>query len=354
MSIRLLVVGADGFDPRLGEYFCRKGYLPIIDRLVSNGRMASMASRLGEQDVPHTGPAWISLYTGVTEREHGVTFGGWLDGHVSFESYADSAVFNSLIQEGYTVGSAFMPVTYPATVDTKNGSWMVSGFPSAKSDQQNHEPNDLISHLPADYQSLQARSLLGSDNETIAPIQRWENAEKRKHEEILLSITNERPVDVLFYGTQLCDVIAHRQQPVPPYIDAGVRRLLNKVNEYFNREIHPPRLGTLAWDSAMQRAYQAVDRTIGALVDQYEPDDVLVVSDHGFQLNGRDHALLGTSIATSDVTRPEHLTEVRFAIEEYLDIDTSSEPFTVQESMLSDEEQSEIKGRLESLGYQEE
>jgi predicted AlkP superfamily phosphohydrolase/phosphomutase len=76
MGIDYLILGADGMDPRLLDYMCSKGYVPTIDNLIEEGAdVGRMASRVGSQSVPHTGPAWTTIYTGLTEREHGVTQG---------------------------------------------------------------------------------------------------------------------------------------------------------------------------------------------------------------------------------------------------------------------------------------
>lgn len=321
--------------------------------------MGPMASRLGEQTVPHTGPAWISFYTGHTERKHGVTFGGWLQGDVSFENHYPNTLFDDLVDSGLTVGSAFMPITYPATIATGNGSWMISGFPSTGDLSRSVAPETVGSMLPEDYDQLQARTLLGDSEEKAQPVDAWMEAERRKRDEILPEITDDYPVDALFYGTQICDVMGHRSQPIPPYVDAFLQRAVPKLNSALGVSLQTPRVGTLAWNTSVRKAYRTVDETLSILIDRYEPDHVLVVSDHGFQKDGRDHAYLGTSIASRGIPRPEYITEAKSAIKETLEVtaaegtsddEVESEHF---DTGLSDDERSEIEERLHSLGYSE-
>lgn len=359
MSVRLLVVGADGFDPVMGSYFLEKGLLPTIGSILKDGgQFGPLASRLGEQEVPHTGPAWISLYTGQTERDHGVTFGGWLKGAVSFESHYDESIFARLVENDYRVGSAFMPITYPAAIDTDNGSWMISGFPSAGDHTRSVAPDEMISLLPDDYESLQARSLLGDDDEEPAPISEWVAAETRKRDEVLPAFVDESPPDVLFYGSQICDVAGHVEQPVPPFVDGGLRRVADRVNDALGTSVHPPRIATLVWNRGVRDAYRAVDDTLSTLIDRYDPDEIMMVSDHGFQRDGSDHALLGSSLVSEGLSRPEYITEVSDVIAESQSIridDSSSGESSKErpESTLSDEEKAEIEDHLDALGYKD-
>jgi predicted AlkP superfamily phosphohydrolase/phosphomutase len=121
MCLNLLIVGLDGFNLRLLEHMCSKEYMSIFYELMADGAtLGAVASRVGSQSVPHTGPVWTTIYMGLTEREHGVTQGDWLLSDVSLEPQFEQAVFHNLSRSGYDVGSFTIPTTYPTTVENSN------------------------------------------------------------------------------------------------------------------------------------------------------------------------------------------------------------------------------------------
>ncbi|RRJ29473.1 alkaline phosphatase family protein [Halocatena pleomorpha] len=352
----LLVLGADGMDPRVTQYLIRKGRMETIAELIESdeGELNGMASRRGTQPVPHTGPAWLTVYTGRTEREHGLTKGGWVQGDSVFTDHYDGTVFDELVSDGYRVGAAFMANTYPAHIDTENGSWMISGYPSADDENRVVEPTSLTEYLPGDFKSLQAKRLVGGgdeDSEGILPVEEWIAADQRGREEILVPLLNDNPVDVLFYGTQITDVMGHRCKPFPYYTTGVGERVVKYINDTFGTKLQPPRLNSMAWNAEFRRAYEYVDAVLGWFIKMYDPDRILLLSDHGFELNGKDHAFVGTSLAWGDIPRPECTTEVKNCIREAL-ISTAVQGNERQESDgLSREERDEIEEQLNALGY---
>lgn len=352
MSLDLLIVGLDGLDPRLLEYMRSKGYMPTFDELVADGAtLGAMASRVGSQSVPHTGPAWTTIYTGLTEREHGVTQGGWLLGDVSLEPHFEQTLFHSLSRSGYDVGSFTMPITYPATVENSK-SWMVSGFPAMNTTDKIVAPHSLKEHLPPSFNEYQARELLQADESRHASASKWVEAERYKSESILPEILEKHPVDVLCYGTQITDAMCHRARIYPRYFDSGIKLLTEKINDATGWSLQPPRTTSIAWREDVRTAYQQADRIVEQLLTLTDPDRLLVVSDHGFKLDGRGHALLGTSLTLGDIQRPEHIAEVKYMTEEALGVQSSeTAEIDRQESTLSDLEREQVQEQLESLGY---
>lgn len=347
--MELLVVGADGLDPRLVRYYREKGHLPVIDSLLDSGAaFDAMASRLEGHDVPHTGPAWTTTYTGLTADQHGVTQGGWTAGKLSLEPRFEHTVFSSLSRAGYDVGSFTMAITFPAMAD--DGSWMVSGFPTAATSEEIAAPDGVYELLPGDYERLQAKSLLSGDGPSR--VDDWIAVERRKATDVLPDVLAERPVDVLFYGTQVADAMGHRCIYRPPYLDGAVRLVADRLNETFDLALQPPRLGTLAWSDEVRKAYRLVDKLLGTLVERHEPERVLLVSDHGFRLDSRGHALLGSSLAMGDVDRPESILEVKSCIERALDVDPepSADP-EIESGQLDADRTDVVREQLDALGY---
>jgi len=353
MSLDLLVIGADGWDPKMVDYFLSKGDLPNLQNLINEGgSVGPMASRLGEQDIPHTGPAWISIYTGSTEREHNVTYGGWLEGDVLFTNHYGNTVFKSLDESGYSTGVFTMPITYPAKTDPSTGSWMLSGFPAVGDISNQVSPSSLSDYLPDDFDEIRAKKLLNSDEERPDPVSEWIEAERRKRNEILPELLDNEPVDVLFYGTQIADVMGHRCRSRPVILSRVVRRALGRINNLTGDKFQLPRMGTVVWNQEMKRAYKEIDNILGDLRNRYDPDKILIVSDHGFDLDSEDHTFIGCSASFGDIHRPEYIIEVRDIILDALDIQPMEDtPSDTDEEQLSEAEQEELTEQLDALGY---
>jgi len=358
MKVDLLVLGADGMDPRLLEYMQSKGYVPFITDVISEtADLGQMASRVGSQSVPHTGPAWTTIYTGLIEREHGVTQGGWLLGDVSLTPHFEHTIFSKIAKAGCSVGSFTMPITYPAQTADGKDSWMVSGFPAVTdAPEKIVAPSEMESRLPDDFGKAQARGLFRR-NERHKPVTEWIEAERKKVGEVLPRFIDDQPLDVLCYGTQIIDAMCHRARVYPRYISGGMQMVCDAVKRVVNTSIELPRLNTVARREEVRSAYQEVDNLLKTLVDMTNPDRILIISDHGFRLNGTDHSFVGTSIADGMDRRPEHIAEVSTAIYESLGIHTETPPVSEidrSQETLTDDEQQKIKDQMASLGYLDE
>ncbi|MCO8244774.1 alkaline phosphatase family protein [Haladaptatus sp. AB643] len=355
----LLVLGADGLDPRVTRYLIQKGRLETISTLTDTGEgeLDGMASRRGFQSVPHTGPAWLTIYTGQTEREHGLTKGGWVQGDSVFTDYYDETVFEELVNAGRRVGVAFMANTYPAHIETDDGSWMISGYPSTGDRDRIVDPPSLVEYLPDDYESLQAKHLVNSGDDsrnaggTIAPVEAWIAADRRKRREVLRPILEENPVDVLFYGTQITDIMGHRCKPFPYYTTGIGERIAGFINDLFGTTLQPPRLNSMAWNAEFRRAYEYIDSLLNWFIETCDPDRILLLSDHGYGLDGKDHAFVGTSMVCGDISRPECTIEVKDCILEALISDASGGGEKSVDDPLTGEERDEIEEQLGALGY---
>lgn len=344
----LAVIGADGFDPRIANYYLTKGHLPNLKELRERGEFGGLASRLEGHEEPQTGPAWTTIYTGLRAAQHNVTQGGWHEGDVSLRPHFDQSIFAELADLELSVGSFTMPITFPAVA--REGSWMVSGFPATRVSDKIVAPTDVLSYLPDGFGDLQARALLNAPGEQSSSISDWVEAEDRKLE-VLDTILEDYEADVLFYGSQITDVVGHRVGYYPPKLNGLVRRLAGSISGLLSTELIPPRMGTKVWHPEVKAAYQQMDAIVGHLVENYDPNDILLVSDHGFQLAETNHAFVGTSIATGGIPRPESILEVKECILESRQNEWENETIDRSDAALSDEDVQGVREQLDSLGY---
>jgi hypothetical protein len=247
-----------------------------------------------------------------------------------------------------------MPITYPAQQVTDSDSWMVSGFPAmTDAPEKIVAPASMEHLLPSDFESVQARHLLNRD-ERHEPVSKWIVAEHRKVNEVFPEFFEIQPVDVVCYGTQILDGICHRAVPYPRSPYAVLRRLYSAARSHLGWSVQTPRIATIARRNEVQLAYHQVDTILSSLIDMTDPDRILLVSDHGFKLDGRGHAFVGTSLTDGPVRRPEHIAEVPEPIYESLGIKHDADDDTTvdrENGQLSDDEREKVQEQMASLGY---
>ena len=137
---KVLLIGLDGASFNILMPWIRKGFLPMLGRLIKNGVYGVLKSTIP----PDTPPAWASIFTGKNPGKHGVY--GFLDFTPQLDEKSKKYVFrvvnsrcrrspaiwNILSKEGRRVIVINAPLTYPP--EPVNGV-MISGFltPSLKS-----------------------------------------------------------------------------------------------------------------------------------------------------------------------------------------------------------------------------
>jgi len=256
-------------------------------------------------DPPHTGPNWLSIYTGVSPEVHGVTDGGWLLEHKGYSSLPVTGIFDVL--ENWV--SLWMPMT--SEVPEKPGCGCLRGFPTTRGGWGIYRCS-----LPVDSVGLNGAKwhLKRSDPE-------WQESlfqlEKAHLEWAVTHYGALSQIDTLFYGSTILDRAGHGSK----VLDC----------EFYHR--------------AERFAESLVDR----LLDHFQPDDWLVCSDHGFEdapgcprhskvglcaMKGRQQVLSKMSIIGTNQ-----------ALCDMLGIETGK-PIE-----RTPEEPENIKSQLESLGY---
>jgi hypothetical protein len=250
--MRLLVAGFDGLAPDLvGRFRCETTYLNCLP---------SGAGIAG--DTTLTLPIWTSMATGVRPTAHGVT-AMWAD-EAARRPYCRSDVkarrflWQLPNEYGYTVGWYRLPVTsYPPCALE---GWMASGGATSPTAVW---PLSLSADYDPGPASLWALQGLPIGRETRADIDSvcsrlWTAAREALSAELdsLLRLTRTAPVDVLFCYFNFTDTVQHH---------------------------------CFHSDTMLARLYGWVDGAVGQLTAHCQPEDMLVVSDHGMRaVNGQD------------------------------------------------------------------
>ena len=279
--MKVLFVGFDGLAPQL--VFPRGDKLPAIEALCRRGAWGELESYC---DVPLGGPAWTTIYTGLLREQHSVKdgYGRPVRGYKTFATCEAEYVWDVLAEHGFSVGLFNLPVTYPARpiprslaeeekVGCKN--WMVSGFPTP--DPANNTitwPDFLQSELVVEGDLMRAYfpdpmqfftcKILGQDRGFI---DYWYQIALDSGEEMVGEIVET----VSRHQLQVC-LRLFRNHPV----DVGFCQFL-----FLDRIGHL--WGFYSDEEKPDRWYRLVDEFVGTLVEQERPENVLIVSDHGFR-----------------------------------------------------------------------
>ena len=242
--MKMLFVGIDGLDS---------------DRVLSSGGAFSDWGGLRGRCVPEiasTGPSWTTIYTGLKQEAHGVTSPWGLEAKPSLPY---------IWKQLDSCGVIGMPVTYPA--HKLDDGWMLSGLPSPSSDLRARWPRDLDpGQYISDYTNIlhPAKADIGRWTKPTTPEQAWESMKKVAWSHIgnAARLYRERPVESLFVGFTFPDRWGHT------VISGG-------------------------WGETW-RGWSPVDELARRLVYEaraaFDPDLVVIVSDHGFDNGGHTDA----------------------------------------------------------------
>ena len=237
-QLQTVLVGLDAACLPILNRLSDSGVIPTIDRLMSDGYTDALASQLP----PWTPSAWPSLYTGVNPGKHGVfgflTFDGYDWNVVDRTDVEEFAIWELLDQQGYRSVVVNVPVTHPAR---EIDGAVVPGYVAPEN--PDCVPADALSAVD-DYR-IYPRTGDGTSREQ----------ELADYEELVHS-----------RGTVFRDLV----------------------------ETHDPQFGFLQFQQtdtvfherpddweAVERVYAAVDDEISAVLEECDPRNVLIVSDHG-------------------------------------------------------------------------
>ena len=264
---KLLFVALDGASHRVAE---RLNLFPALEK----GLLWSIPA---EDDQPHTGPSFASMYTGLLPEEHGITQGGWLISHKNWTHLQALTIWEQLP----SVGLMTLPITWP--VKRING-WMISGFPAPDNARACFYPAELregFGGVTVDY--------LNGDR-AVSP----KHPELVEHPDILKGLAQARvgyclelvkryPVEVVAIGFTLLDRIQHQ---VP--------------------QDHP----------AIGELYRFAASLVGDLIELLRPEKVLIASDHGFHPTSTWHDREGLWASNYVEPGPHSILDIYSYIEE--------------------------------------
>jgi predicted AlkP superfamily phosphohydrolase/phosphomutase len=230
-----LIIGIDGADFAVIDPWMKRGRLPNIARLIREGMRAPLHSTW-----PHnTSPAWPAMVTGMSPGELGLFDFHRPKGYgkriVSSREIPCPPLWQILSKNGKKVAVVGVPMTYPPA--PVNGA-MVAGFLSPTG-RNNAWPFDLLDRIP----ELSATSTFAKDEDAL--LRRARN------------------------------------------IATGTRALLSEVSPDVSMVVFNSSDWSMHFHwgkrAIIRRVFEAIDRHIGMLIDHAKPDNVVLVSDHGFR-----------------------------------------------------------------------
>ncbi|WIV67129.1 alkaline phosphatase family protein [Natrialbaceae archaeon AArc-T1-2] len=237
-SPQTLLVGIDAACDRILSPLFDDGELPTLESIYETGTSATLESQIP----PWTASAWPSLYTGKNPGKHGVF------GFLSFEGYdwdvvnatdvREPALWELLDRHGLSSVVVNVPVTSPPR--TFDGA-LIPGY-TAPEDPDCHPPG-----LLEDVREAVGEYRVYPDEDTADLAVAYRDCVRRRGEAFRYLLDRFEP-DFGFLEFQATDSIFHER----PDDEAAIRTI-----------------------------YREVDRQLEATLEEYEPSNVLVVSDHG-------------------------------------------------------------------------
>lgn len=205
--MKLYFLGLDGASAQI--MFERD--LPNIRRLLN---ASDYRACMAEDEYPYTGPSWMSIYTGISAEEHGVTdlWGRNVEGSESYDTLRAPVLWEMLNHAGLTTGVVHMPVT---TCSRRVDGYIISGFPNELEHagaaaelmplMQGRDLSDLIRLTPRDRildNTWYRHYTLEQSIEIMKMMVRWKA-------EAMRILVRAHPVDCLFIQYSVLDRIGH-------------------------------------------------------------------------------------------------------------------------------------------------
>ncbi|WP_255198797.1 alkaline phosphatase family protein [Halorarius litoreus] len=239
--MKTLLVGLDGVSTDVLVPLIEDGELPNIRAVFEAGTSGPLQSQVP----PWTASAWPSAYTGVNPGKHGVfdflTFDGYDWDVANRSAVREYAVWELLSNRGFSSIVVNVPVTDPPR--PFDGA-LLPGYVSA--DPPTTHPAELLDSV---------REAIGG-YEVYNPNSRETREGRiagyreltRQRGDAFVYLADEYDPDFGFVQFQQTDTVFH---------------------EYPGD------------DDAVREVFTAVDREVGKIIDHCEPENVLIVSDHG-------------------------------------------------------------------------
>lgn len=250
--MKVLIIGIDGATFDLMKPWVETGQLPHIKRLMNEGVYGEMET----VHPPLTGPAWVSLTTGVNPGKHGVfDFMSSATDKIEFISSAGVKVprlWEILNKHGKEVGVMNVPVTYPAT---SVKGFMISGFLGPR---KSSYPAELINEV---------ETAIGKDYQVKLKYGPYGGKEKQFIKEAVNMFNIKVDTTLYLLKNKNCDFFMS-VFGLPDHMSHYFWDYMKTGGEYCNTILD---------------AYTRMDRAIGDFLTYTDKDtNILLVSDHGF------------------------------------------------------------------------
>lgn len=238
--MKTLLLGLDGACRSVLAPLFDDGVTPRLRALFEEGASGPLTSQLP----PWTPSAWPSLYTGVNPGKHGVFgflhFEGYEWDVVNYSDVAEFALWELLDRRGLTSVVLNVPVTHPP--DEFDGA-LVPGYVAPESPACH--PEGLLDDVEA---AVGEYHVYGPFDRSDDPSLDEVSAHARRRGEAFSYLVDRFDPDFGFLEFQQTDSVFHARP---------------------------------GDDEAVRRVYGAVDDAVGRVIDDCDPDTVVVVSDHG-------------------------------------------------------------------------
>lgn len=359
--MKLLFLGVDGTSYRVMKRLKEREDIAFLSDVGFQDNML-ISLNTGKAE-PHTGPSWSTIYTGVTSDEHGIKSGGWLNQHDGYSNLKVKTIWEMLDEKSIPIGLFCLPLTHPAP-KLKHG-WSVSGFPRPREDSKNFHPENLPEYVKKTEPSI----LSGEEGGLLKKIFDKEKVLRIEEEKIknFVRITEEREIELGAIGVMAIDHSNHLLPQKKSNLLSGAYDVIR---------LEPTHLLVNAYTTIIQRldgneeleeelfgVYTKIFKMLDKLVDETEPENIILCSDHGFFKYGCEkhlpkHDIFGYVGAKGEITsfmkKRMDITDIGPMILKLFEIDESiGQKITRKAHSYSKKEEEEIKNRLKTLGYLE-
>ena len=243
---RTLIVGLDAACWEYLDPLINSQRLPNLARLIEQGAHGSLHSTMP----PLTAVAWSSLATGVNAGKHGVF--AWTQSQpnsyrtlpVTGNHRVGTTVWTRLNEAGVKVGVVNVPLTYPPhSLD----GFLLCGFSSPLSARDLTYPTDLLEEIEASFGTYFPTFQVDPSEVTPSEFYHDLRTHQRKIVEIGGALSKSHSIQVLIINLMLVDHSNHGM----PTMDL------------------------------VEKAIIDTDADLGLLLEEFAPDNVLLISDHG-------------------------------------------------------------------------
>lgn len=351
-DIKGIVLGVDALDPRWMKYWFAQGEMPYTRSLVQDGTVDLQnvnSVTAPSHSEPYTHIAWTSIYTGLQPAQHGVTSGPVMMRKHNFAEDVGATLFDD-VSDKYKMASFRLPMTWPAR--PING-WMISGFPAGGRDGKGLTEREVYGlspdDAPDDFHRMESTRMSHSDDAEYAKTLNNCFKKDRRGLEIFDGLL-EGDEDVLMFGTKIADTVGH-------YFFENIQRGLDEDTELLDL---PREERDFATSGAARIGYAAVDYLIEGLIEEYDPEYLWAIGDHGFdryQENGH-HAMPTAYLEYARDEKPAIgdatcITDLRDQMIRRLGLTRQTECFDGEETdtEVTQEEIDQVTQQLEDLGY---